>query len=53
MNEFGMDEIDKDTMFEVCRELRLSWSEEQLDAHWEDFMQLKKSVERGRRKHQG
>lgn len=38
------------TMREVARELRPDWSDEQFEAHWEDFARLKKSVERGRRK---
>lgn len=46
-----MSSINKRTMREVARDLTPSWSNEQFDAHWEEFIVLKKSVLRGRRKH--
>jgi hypothetical protein len=42
---------DKATMREVSRELRPDWSDEQFEAHWEDYVKLRWAVARGRRKH--
>ena len=42
--------LTKSRMREVARKLRPDWSDEQFDAHWQDFAKLKVAVERGRRK---
>lgn len=41
---------DKETMREVARELRPDWTDEQFNAHWDDYVRLRWSVARGRRK---
>ncbi len=38
------------TMREVARELRPDWTNEQFEAHWESYINLRWSVARGRRK---
>lgn len=42
--------LTESVMREVARELKPTWSDEQFEAHWQNFLNLKASVARGRRK---